>query len=135
MQITYSNRLDDLSASQLDGFFVGWQSHPNREMHLEILRRSYAIWLALDGGQCVGFVNSLSDGLFYAFIPLLEVLPDYQGCGIGTELIERMVKTLDKLYAVDIVCDESIAGFYKRLEFSQCVGRVKRNYGRQELRV
>ena len=98
---------------------------------MDILRNSYEVWIALDGEKCVGFTNALSDGLFCACIPLLEVLPEYQGTGIGSELVSRMVKSLKGMYAIDIVCDESVAPFYEKQDFSQCVGMVKRNYDNQ----
>ena len=131
MSITYTDKIEYLVANQLEGFFVGWPKHPDPEAHLEILNRSYTTWLAFDQDHCVGFINALSDGLFYAYIPLLEVLPEYQGHGIGTELVRRMIETLESLYAIDIVCDESVAHFYKAIGFSRCVGMVKRNYANQ----
>ena len=131
MSITYTDRIDSLKPDQLQGFFVGWPEHPDPETHLEILRGSYATWLALDQERCVGFINALSDGLFYAYIPLLEVLPEYQGQGIGTELVRRMLETLESMYAIDIVCDESVAPFFKAMGFDRCAGMVKRNYVNQ----
>ena len=72
-----------------------------------------------------------SDGVFYSFIPLLEVLPEYKGHGIGTELVKQMLETLQNMYAIDIVCDESVAPFYESKDFGRCVGMVKRNYEKQ----
>ena len=131
MAIVYTDKLESLDAAQLGGFFVGWPEHPNPEAHLEILRGSHAVWLALNQNQCVGFINALSDGVFCAFIPLLEVLPNYQRLGIGTELVRRMVETLENNYAIDIVCDESVVPFYTRQGFSQSVGMIRRNYANQ----
>ena len=131
MPITYTCNITSLCAEQLHGFFVGWPSHPDPPTHLAILRGSFAVWLALDGDRCVGFINALSDGMFYAYIPLLEVLPEYQGQGIGVELVKRMLETLDSMYAVDVVCDDSVAPFYEILGFGRCVGMVKRNYANQ----
>ncbi len=131
MNIKYKNDTKNLTPAQLNGFFVGWPEHPDPETHLKILNNSYAIWLAFDGSRCVGFINALSDGIFYSFIPLLEVLPNYKGHGIGTELVKRMLETLKKMYAIDIVCDKSIAPFYEANEFERCVGMVKRNYEKQ----
>jgi len=113
------------------GFFVGWPEHPDPVTHLAIIEGSYAAWLALDRERCVGFINALSDGVFYAYIPLLEVLPGYQGQGIGAELLRRMIETLENMYAIDIVCDESVASFYAARGFGQCVGMIKRNYANQ----
>ncbi|MCD4818481.1 MAG: GNAT family N-acetyltransferase [Candidatus Cloacimonetes bacterium] len=127
----YKNNKKKITPDQLKGFFVGWAKHPNSETHLKILKNSFAVWLAFDGSRCVGFINAISDGIFYSYIPLLEVLPDYKGQGIGTELVKRMLKTLKNMYAIDIVCDESIAAFYKAIEFKSCVGMVKRNYDKQ----
>ena len=127
MPINYTNKIESINPAQLKGFFVGWPSHPEPETHLEILRGSYATWLALDQNKCVGFINALSDSVFYAFIPLLEVLPDYQGNGIGTELANRMFETLKDMYAIDVVCDESIAPFYERLGLSRRIGMIQRN--------
>jgi len=86
MTLTYSEDATSLTAEQLAGFFVGWPDHPAPKTHLKILRKSSAICLAFDQQRCIGFINALSDGVFYAFIPLLEVLPEYQGHGIGKEL-------------------------------------------------
>ncbi|MBE0431255.1 MAG: GNAT family N-acetyltransferase [Dehalococcoidia bacterium] len=130
--ITYTDSIGSMRAAQLKGFFVGWPTHPDPKTHIEILRRSYAVWLALDGDRCVGFINALSDGVFYAYIPLLEVLPDYRSRGIGRELVTRMLTSLGHMYAIDVVCDEAVAPFYDKLGFSRCVGTVKRNRQNQQ---
>ena len=127
MTITYTDRIDHLTPDCLKGFFDGWPDPPDERMHLDILRNSYKVWLAMDKTRCVGFINALSDGIFYAFIPLLEVLSEYRRNGIGTELVKHMVQSLDKMYAIDIVCDESVASFYQKIGFNKCVGLIKRN--------
>ena len=43
-----------------------------------------------EGGSW-GFVTALSDGDFAAFIPLLEVFPEYHGQGVGSELVTRLL--------------------------------------------
>jgi GNAT superfamily N-acetyltransferase len=131
MSITYTNDVEFLRSGQLQGFFVNWPQHPDPQRHLEILRSSYAVWLALDQERCVGFINALSDGIFCAYIPLLEVLPEYQKQGIGAELVRRMLDTLSGMYAVDLVCDESVAPFYGALGFARSAGMIHRNYAHQ----
>ena len=131
MSINYTNQIESLSATQLGGFFVDWTNHPTPEIHLKILRNSFAVWIALDEDRCIGFINAISDKVFYAYIPLLEVLPKYQGQGIGRELTRRMLMTLKDMYAIDICCDEEIVPFYTKIGFSKCNGMVKRNYANQ----
>jgi ribosomal protein S18 acetylase RimI-like enzyme len=129
--VTFTNRLESLREDQLEGFFVGWPEHPNPAAHLAILRGSHEAWLALDGVRCVGFINAISDGIFYAYIPLLEVLPRYQRMGIGSELVRRMLDTLRHMYAIDLVCDEVLAPFYTTKGFSRQVGMIVRNGANQ----
>jgi ribosomal protein S18 acetylase RimI-like enzyme len=131
MAIRYTDDAQSLAPPALQGFFVGWLDPPTPQRHAEILRSSYKVWLAFDGDRCVGFINAISDGVFCAHVPLLEVLPEYQGRGIGSQLVQRMVGSLEDMYAIDVVCDEAVSGFYEKLGFVRLVAMVKRDYGRQ----
>jgi GNAT superfamily N-acetyltransferase len=113
--IAFSDDAAGLRSDQLAGFFVGWPEPPSAERHLELLRRADHVALALDGERVVGFATAISDGVLSAFVPLLEVLPEYQGRGIGTELMHRLLAELEGLYMVDLACDEALVPFYERL--------------------
>jgi ribosomal protein S18 acetylase RimI-like enzyme len=113
--IEYVTGTDAVEPGQLRGFFVGWPSPPSPERHLEILRGSSHVVVARDGERVVGFVTAISDGVISAYIPLLEVLPEYQGRGIGAELVRRLLAQLGDLYMVDLCCDEDVVAFYERL--------------------
>ena len=63
-------------------------------------------------------------------IPLLEVLPEYQGRGIGAELVRRMLEELQQLYMIDLLCDEDVQPFYERFEMRRAQGMFIRNYDR-----
>ena len=130
----YLTSAEGIPPDQLHGFFVGWPNPPSPETHLAILRRSAAVALAVDeaNGQVVGFINALSDGVLSAFIPLLEVLPDYQGRGIGSELVQRLLAQLEDLYAVDLLCDVEVQPFYARLGMQPAQGMMLRRYARQQ---
>lgn len=131
--IIYSDSLDGITAEKLQGFFVGWPNPPTPQTHLRILQGSAAVILALDdlSGQVVGFINAVGDGFHAAFIPNLEVLPEYQGQGIGSELVRRMLKKLEGYYAVDLLCDPDVQPFYERLGLRRATGMLWRNYPRQ----
>ena len=113
--IEYATDPSSVEPEHLQGFFVGWPKPPSAERHLELLHGSSHVVLARDGGRVVGFVTAISDGLISAYIPLLEVLPDWQGRGIGTELMRRLLAQLDGFYMVDLCCDEDVVPFYERL--------------------
>jgi GNAT superfamily N-acetyltransferase len=113
--VEFRDTVDGVTAGALRGFFVGWPEPPTPERHLELLRESTHVVVALDGERVVGFVTAISDGVMSAYVPLLEVLPEYQGRGIGTELMRRLLARLEGLYMVDLACDDELVPFYERL--------------------
>lgn len=131
--ITYIDTPTTLRADQLHGFFVGWPNPPSPEKHLELLRRSAHSIVAVDTDtdRVVGFINAVGDGVLTAYIPLLEVVPDYQGRGIGAELVRRMLDILRDYYMVDLCCNDDLREFYERFGMKAVVGMIHRNYSRQ----
>jgi ribosomal protein S18 acetylase RimI-like enzyme len=125
-QFEYRTSADGLRPEQLSGFFVGWPSPPSPTQHLALLRGSRHAVVALDGDQVVGFVTVLSDGVLMASIPLLEVLPDHQGRGIGRKLVEAAVALVGELYQVQLCCDDDVRPFYEKLGFLKVNGMVRR---------
>jgi len=66
-------------------------------------------------GTLVGFVTAITDGVFAAYVPLVEVLPAFQRRGIGSALVENMLSRLRQCDMIDLVCDDDVAPFYERL--------------------
>jgi ribosomal protein S18 acetylase RimI-like enzyme len=126
--IRYSATLDAVAPEQIAGFFVGWQHPLGGAEHLRMLVGSDFTELAIDeaSGRVVGFVAALSDGVQGAFITLLEVLPDYQGRGIGQELMERMLQQLSHIQTIELMCDTDLIPFYERFGMSPTNGMVLR---------
>lgn len=114
--IYYTDDLASVREDMLHGFFAGWPRRPSAGQHLAVLRGSYRSVVAIDDahGRVAGFVNMLSDGVLTAFIPWLEVLPGYQGQGIGGELMRRILDGTERFYSVDLVCDAPLVAYYER---------------------
>jgi ribosomal protein S18 acetylase RimI-like enzyme len=131
--IQYTTSADGLTCDQLQGFFVGWPNPPSLQTHLRVLRASAVVALALNTatGRVVGFATALTDGALSAYVPLLEVLPEYRGQGIGTALVRNLLDQLGALYMVDMTCDREVQPFYARLGFAPTVGMGLRRYDRQ----
>lgn len=131
--VSYTSDLTGITAEHLGGFFIGWPAPPTPDTHLRLLRGSDAVEIALDQatGRVVGFATAITDGVLSAYIPLLEVLPAYQGRGTGSELARRMLERLAHLYMVDLLCDADLQPFYERLGMRRARGMMLRNYRRQ----
>jgi GNAT superfamily N-acetyltransferase len=114
--IRYSEDVIEVQPEMLTGFFVGWPRRPSSGQHLAVLLGSYRAVVAIDDstGRVVGFVNMISDGVLTAFIPWLEVRPEYQAQGIGAELMRRILAGTDQFYSVDLVCDAELIPYYQR---------------------
>jgi ribosomal protein S18 acetylase RimI-like enzyme len=135
--IRYVESAAEVAPEQLHGFFVGWPNPPSPATHLRLLQASDHIVLAVApemssaGSRVVGYITALSDGILCAYISSLEVLPEYQGQGIGSELVRRMLEKLRDLYMVDLICDPDVQPFYARLGLRPASGMILRNYARQ----
>ena len=131
--IEYRDSLEGIQPSHLSGFFDGWPDPPTPQTYLRLLHASDIVLLAWDGQarRVVGFITALTDGVLAAYIPLLEVLPAYQGQGIGSELVRRLLERLKDVYMIDLLCDEAVQPFYARLGLRPASGMMQRNYDNQ----
>jgi GNAT superfamily N-acetyltransferase len=131
--IRYTDSTASISVDQLSGFFVGWADPPSPKEHLTLLQNSDYVVLAIDDETevVIGFVTAVSDRILAAYIPLLEVLPAYQGQGVGTELMRRMLTKLNRYYMVDLICDPELQPFYERLGMEPYTGMIRRHRRRE----
>ncbi|MDD4324635.1 MAG: GNAT family N-acetyltransferase [Eubacteriales bacterium] len=127
----YYPALDEVDLA--DGFFEAWPQHPDKKTHRKILNNSFKSIVAIDDekNQIIGFINIISDGVLSAYIPLLEVIPDYRNQGIGSQLMQLALKELDDFYMIDLVCDQDRVSFYEKLGMTECCAMVWRNYRKQ----
>ena len=128
MKIEYIDDKNKVSCGQLEGFFVGWKTPLTQERHYDLLCGSTHFIVAFDGDKAVGFITALSDGVNSSFIPLLEVLPEYQGHGIGTELVTRILNKLHDITNVDLTCDPNMQPFYERFKMLRSTGMILRKH-------
>lgn len=125
--VTYTDRIDGIGTEMLDGFFQSWPVKPDPRTHLRLLQSSDHVVLALETGSVVGFVTAVTDGVLSAYIPFLEVLPDYRHQGIGKELIRLLLLKLKDSYMIDLVCDPDLRPFYLSLGFTAHTAMIRRD--------
>jgi GNAT superfamily N-acetyltransferase len=100
---------------------------------LDILQGSSHVVLALDSksNKVIGFTTAISDSVLCSFVSLLEVQPDYQGRGIGQELMRRVLAQLKESYAIDLVCDKELSSFYQKFEMFPSIAMSLRKFENQ----
>ena len=130
----YVESAEGLTAEALTPFCSEWSVRPTADLLLNAVRGSACvIWArAGEAGPAVGLVTAVSDGALTAHISLLEVLPAWRGAGLGTELVRRCLARLRGHYAVDLICDEGVVGFYTRLGLIRGTAMMLRDHGALE---
>lgn len=143
--ITFKDSTENIREENLAGFFVAWPNPPTQAKHMELLEKSTYRWMAIDDetNQVVGFITAIGDQVLSSYIPLLEVLPEYKGKGIGSQLVENMLDTLKEYYMIDLLCDKGVVPFYSKFQsvtgegvdfkvrMIEAQGMITRNYGKQ----
>ena len=97
---------------------VGWNRMEAE--YANPLMTSYYHIAVYEDDKMVGYIDSVSNGVTDAYIQDLMVHPDYQGKGVGTELMNQMIAYLkeNRIYIISVVFEESLKPFYDRFGFS-----------------
>ena len=74
---------------------------------------------AWDNEKLVGLGNAISDGILVVYYPHLLVLPEYQGRGIGMQLMERLMAKYDGFHQQMLVADGRAIEFYRKCGFQR----------------
>lgn len=125
MKITYIDTKNYI-AEELQDLFqsVGWLSGNYPERLKKALDNSETVFTAWDDGKLVGLVNAIDDSELTAYVHYLCVNPQYQGQGIGKNLLQRIKeKYKDYLYIILIAENEDLVKYYSRNGFEYVDGR------------
>jgi GNAT superfamily N-acetyltransferase len=101
-----------------------WSSAQRPELLHKALLASHSLVSAWDGSKLVGLGNAISDGYLVVYYPHLLVLPDYQGRGIGTELMRRLLASYEGFHQHILVADGRALDFYRKCGFERA-GRTE----------
>lgn len=124
MQIIYNDDQKDLPCDQLYWLFflAGWADGPEdkemtKKFNLPFIHSTYVI-SAWDGERLIGVVRVLSDTIIRSILYDLVIDPEYQGKGIGRELLKRCTaKHPNSQWLVQT--EEKTAAYYEKLGFTR----------------
>ena len=96
---------------------VGW-NRMEKEYNNPLMTSYYHV-AVYENEELVGYIDCVSNGVTDAYIQDLMVHPDYQGKGVGTELMNKMIKYLkeQRIYIISVVFEERLKRFYDRFGF------------------
>jgi GNAT superfamily N-acetyltransferase len=103
---------------------VGWSSaNKPRELQAALANSHSVVSAWLD--QClIGLGSALSDGHLVVYYPHLLVQPQFQGRGIGRQIMNRLQEKYSSFHTQILVSDGSTVRFYERCGF-QKAGRTQ----------
>jgi ribosomal protein S18 acetylase RimI-like enzyme len=101
---------------------VGWARRPIRKVKKAIQHSYLVVTMWEQRGnrrRLIGFSRATSDHAFNATIWDVVVHPDFQGRGLGKELMRQLIKKLrsEDISNVTLFADPQVVDFYKRLGF------------------
>lgn len=101
-----------------------WSSANKPEQLYRALLNSDSLVSAWKNDVLIGIGNAISDGHLVVYYPHLLILPDYQGQGIGSSIMERLMSNYDGFHQHMLVADAEATGFYKRCGFTRAGSTV-----------
>jgi GNAT superfamily N-acetyltransferase len=82
-------------------------------------RQSWLVICAYDRGKLVGFGRAVSDLVMHAMLFDIIILPDHQGQGIGTLILNRLVESClaQGIRDIQLFCAKGKKAFYEKNGF------------------
>ncbi len=103
--------------------YVGW-SNLSKEQTIHALKNSLYDIIAVDNERVIGMGRLLGDGLYYIIVDVI-VIPEYQGKGIGSELIKRILDYVnsqtpaDSRASIQLISENGKECFYEKMGFKK----------------
>ena len=119
--ITFSNKIPD-KKDYWDLFqTTGWNHEYNFSFQdlSETIKHSWYSVSAYDSDKLIGYGRVISDGIHHALIVDLIIHPDYQGKGLGSNLLESLVTKCkeNKIRDIQLFAAKDKYQFYKKAGF------------------
>ncbi|MGF7144560.1 GNAT superfamily N-acetyltransferase [Anaerotaenia torta] len=102
---------------------IGWDNL-SQEQTIQALKKSLYDIVAIDKERVIGMGRLIGDGLYYIIADVI-VIPEYQGKGIGSELIKRIVDYADRQTpagsraSIQLIAAKGKEPFYEKMGFKQ----------------
>ena len=108
-----SEELQDLFLS------VDWSSGHFPEKLVVAMQNFKTVYSAWDDDKLVGMICAMDDGVMNAYVHYLLVRPEYQGKGVGKQLVQAVKEHYKDYLRIVVVAYNDEVGFYENCGFSR----------------
>jgi len=101
---------------------MNWAEDPKAQWEKSLLNTIYSI-VAMKDNEIVAMGRLLGDAAIYWYINDVFVLAEYQGCGIGREIVSRLIQYVKENslsgteVSICLMCAKGKEAFYEKLGF------------------
>jgi len=119
MNITYKET-KTFESKELQELFlsVEWSSGHYPEKLVIAMKNSGSVFSAWDNEKLIGLINVLDDGIMTAYLHYLLVNPEYQGKGVGKELLRLVLEKYKDYLRIMLVAYSNEVDFYEQRGFT-----------------
>lgn len=96
---------------------VGWTAYTkNPDQLWKAVNQSLKVWTVSDGDRLVALARVVGDGVSIIFIQDILVLTAYQGQGIGSQLLQRILNEYQSVRQILLLTgnEEKTVSFYQK---------------------
>ena len=97
----------------------GWSSAKKPVLLQKALSNSATLISAWVGEQLIGIGNAITDGYLVVYYPHMLVHPTYQGQGVGSEMMKRLMEKYAGFHQHMLVADGRAIDFYRKCGFTR----------------
>lgn len=111
---------NEFTAEGLERLFlsVEWESGRYPDKLRKAMLNSHKVHSVWDGNELIGLINSMTDTVLTVYFQYLLVHPDYQGHGLGKQLVRGMMEKYEDIPRKVLISIDRQVGFYESCGFS-----------------
>lgn len=102
---------------------IGWRSFPKERTRKALANDLYDV-VVFDGDKAIGMGRLVGDGILYFYIQDVVVRKDYQGQGIGTQVLKQLLAYVISILSegedcsVGLIAAQGKEPFYEQFGFT-----------------